>query len=172
MSADSGVEELDGEPITARDALAAGDDFVDASCPLLLLQCPATSSTDVTTVHAMAVGNVGGKLLVALPSTAWNRKVARRVVPSGMFTKVFAAEVAAVALQDRSSALEGQTLRIWLGTCAPASEHLLVASEEEPDVPFGLLPDGNLLLPAVEALAAIWANQMAVSTPAQMEAGI
>eukprot|EP00439_Symbiodinium_sp_Y106_P068165 s2190_g11.t1 len=196
--------QVDGEELSARDAVCAGEDFVDLHAPLLLLQCGEDEEGNPVTVQALAIGEVQGKLLLALPAAAWHRKVAKRSVPRGFLTKVVAVEVAACLASDRGkdaegqtvriwvglcepaaeSALtkvvavevaaclasdrgkdaEGQTVRIWVGLCEPAAESALTVSDEEPAVPFALLPSGEALFPFAEALAALLHNQVAAGT--------
>ena len=160
--------EFDGDALSPRDAVAAGEDFIDLFCPLLCLRCGEDEEGNQVSVQAVAVGEVQGKLLIAVPAAAWHRKVAKRSVPRGFMTKVFAAETAVCTLQDRGSEVEGQVVRIWLGYCEPSAESALEISDEEPVVGFGRLPSGEPLLPFVEALAEIWQAQLAAgSTSAQ-----
>ena len=153
--------EYDGDALSPRDAVAAGEDFVDLFCPLLCLRCGEDEEGNQVSVQAVAVGEVQGKLLIAVPAAAWHRKVAKRSVPRGFMTKVFAAETAVCTVQDRGSEVEGQVVRIWLGYCEPSAESALEISD-------GWLPSGESLLPFVEALAEIWQAQVAAgSTSAQ-----
>ena len=155
---------VDGEELSARDAVCAGEDFVDLHAPLLLLQCGEDEEGNPVTVQALAIGEVQGKLLLALPAAAWHRKVAKRSVPRGFLTKVVAVEVAACLASDRGKDAEGQTVRIWVGLCEPAAESALTVSDEEPAVPFALLPSGEALFPFADALAALLHNQVAAGT--------
>ena len=151
----------DGDPLNARDAAAVGEGFVDQLCPLLLLHCGENSEGAQVTVQALCVGDVGGRLLLALPAAAWHRTIARRTVPKGFMTKVFGAEVSACSEKERTAEVPGQTLRIWLGCCEASAEDSLEVSDDTPTVPFGLLPSGEALLPFVDSLAEIWQAQVA-----------
>ena len=155
------ASEFEGEPIGPRDVLAVGEDFVDLHCPLLLLPL---GDDEHLPIQVVAVGEVGGKILVALPGSAWHRKVAKRTAPKGLMTRVFAAEVATCALSDHSFPVEGQVLRIWLGHLEPSGEELLEVSEDQASVVFGTLPSGEPLVPFVTG---IWRAQLQAGTPVQ-----
>ena len=161
------AEDLEGDPLSLRDVLATGEGFVDHECPLLLLDCGQDAEGLPITVHCMGIGDIGGLVLLAFPATAWHRKVAKRTVPKGFLSKVFAAEVAAMSFSDRSVPLEGQSIRVWLGFCEAQCEQHLVVSDDVPSVPFGELPTGELLVPSVEAVVALYNAQLSAGTPLQ-----
>ncbi|CAE7845424.1 unnamed protein product [Symbiodinium microadriaticum] len=128
----SDPEDFDGDPVQARDALAAGEGFVDSLCPPVLLKCGADEGDEAITVQALVVKDVDGRLVLA----------------------VAAAEVAACSGADRGSAVEGFALRVWFGLVEPAAESSLEVSEEPATVSFGSLPDGGAAFPFVPALVA------------------
>ena len=74
------VEEDDGEPLPLRDALASGEGFEDPSCPLVLLRCGVDEAGLEQTVKALVVAELDGRLVWCVPGSAWNKKVARRLV--------------------------------------------------------------------------------------------
>ncbi|CAE7636023.1 unnamed protein product [Symbiodinium sp. CCMP2456] len=162
----------DGDPLNARDAAAVGDGFLDQLCPLLVLPCGEDANGAPVTVQALCVGDVGGRLLVALPAAAWHRTIARRAVPKGFISRVFGAEVAVCSRKDRASEIPGQTIRIWLGFCESSAEDTLEVSDEDVTVPFGLLPSDKPLLPLVDSLAEIWQVQVAQATVATLAASL
>ena len=146
--------DYDGDPVTARDALAAGEGFVDSFCPPALLKCGADEGDEAITVQALVVRELEGKLVLAVPASAWHRKVSKRTLPKGFLTKVAAAEVAACSAEDRGAAVEGFALRVWFGLVEPAAESALEISEEPASVSFGSLPGGGAAFPFVPALVA------------------
>ncbi|CAE7385001.1 unnamed protein product, partial [Symbiodinium sp. KB8] len=154
-------EGIDGEKLSARDCTAVGEGFLDQLCPLCILPCGQDEEGAEVTVHCVVVGDIKGKLLICLPSASWHRTVARRTVPKGFLSRVFAAEVAAASLADRSAEVPGQILRVWLGSCEVEAENLLEVSDATPSVPFGALPSGELLVPSIDVLAEIWQAQQA-----------
>ena len=141
MSVESGAEDLDGEPNTARDALAAGEDFVDASCPVLVLQCPGLVPTEITTVHAIAVRDRGKALscpsFVRVESQGRPQSCALRHVYQGLRSRGCRCGLA--------GSQQCAPLRIWLGMCSPASTG-------------GQRRRAGC---AFRSLAAIWANHLA-----------
>ncbi|CAE7600178.1 unnamed protein product, partial [Symbiodinium necroappetens] len=159
------VEGVDGEKLSARDCAAVGEGFLDQLSPLCILPCGQDEEGAEVTVHCVVVGDIKGKLLICLPSASWHRTVARRTIPKGFLSRVFAAEVAAVSLVDRSVEVPGQTLRVWLGFCELEAEALLEVSDASPSVPFGALPSGELLVPSIDVLAEIWQAQQVVPPP-------
>ena len=146
--------DYDGDPVTARDALAAGEGFVDSFCPPALLKCGVDEGDEAITVQALVVRELEGKLVLAVPASAWHRKVSKRTLPKGFLTKVAAAEVAACSAEDRGAAVEGFALRVWFGLVEPAAESALEISEEPASVSFGSLPGGGAAFPFVPALVA------------------
>ena len=150
----SDPEDFDGDPVSARDALAAGEGFVDSLCPPVLLKCGADEGDEAVTVQALVVKEMDGRLVLAVPASAWHRKVSKRTLPKGFLTKVAQAEVAACSGADRGSAVEGFALRVWFGLVEPAAENALEVSEEPATVSFGNLPDGGAAFPFVPALVA------------------
>ena len=156
--------EVDGEALTARDSIVAGEDFVDLFAPLLVLLCGDDEAGAPVTVQALAIGEVQSKLLIALPAAAWHRKVARRTVPRGFLTKVVAVETAACLASDRGREVAGQTVRLWIGLCEPAAESALEVTDDEPSVLLGQLPSENSLLPFGEALGELLQAQLVGGT--------
>ncbi|CAE7253194.1 unnamed protein product, partial [Symbiodinium sp. CCMP2456] len=114
-------ETVDGDPLTARDALAAGDGFEDAVCPLAVLRCGVDDAGQEVLVQGLLVKEVEGRLVLAIPASAWHKKVNRRTLPKGFMTKVGAAEVLACAASSRS-----------------------VPEDDAPSVAFGALPNGEV----------------------------
>lgn len=66
------------------------------------------------TVELVPVALIDTKLLVAIPSSAWHRQSARRVLPSEGFSRIVPVDVLQCALSDRSVPLEATT-RVWMG---------------------------------------------------------
>ena len=94
--------------------------------------------------RCLAVGDVAGQVLLALPASAWHRKVAKRTAPIGFLV---------VCLPQRS-------LRAHcpIGPCL-----FPIVSDDAPTVSFGEMADGELLAPTVEALVALFQAQVAAT---------
>ena len=107
-------------------------------------------------ITAIAVKEQNGRIVLAVPSSAWHRQVFRRSLPKGFMTKVCAAEVAACGSALRSEALEGATVRVWFGLVDPALESAIQVPDEPPEnvVGFRELSPGVPALPFVLVAAA------------------
>ncbi|CAE7925949.1 DNAJ1, partial [Symbiodinium necroappetens] len=148
------AETVDGDPLTARDALAAGDGFEDALCPLAVLRCGVDDAGQEVLVQGLLLKEVEGRLVLAIPASAWHKKVNRRTLPKGFMTKVGAAEVLACAASSRSVPEDDAVLRVWFGLVEPSYEAAIEFSDEAPSVAFGALENGEAALPFVPALVA------------------
>ena len=98
-------------PLTLRDALACGEGFQDNLCPLSLLRCGLDGAGEEISVQVLIIMEVDGKLVVAVPASAWHKKIVRRTVPRTFLSKVAAALVASCAADDRNTIVEGA--RMW-----------------------------------------------------------
>ena len=125
-------EEEDGQPLGVRDVLAAGEGFEDPQCPLAVVRFGSQADGSEVVITAIAVKEQDGRIVLAVPSSAWHRQVSRRSLPKGFMTKVCAAEVAACGSALRSEALEGATVRVWFGLVDPALESAIQVPDEPP----------------------------------------
>ena len=149
-------DEEEGQPLAPRDALAVGEGFQDLHCPLALVRCGSQADGSELCIAAIVIREHEGKIVLAVPGSAWHRQVARRTLPKGFLTKVCGAEVAACGSALRSEALEGSTVRVWLGLVEPSAEGSIQIPDEMPEhvIGFGELSLGVPALPFVPALAA------------------
>ena len=100
-------------------------------------------------VRVIAVAEFEQKVLVCVPLGAWHKKVASRALPGGSLQKAARLEVAACALEDRSVAVDGEMMKVWMGffTKTFAENVIFTPFEEEVSVDF----EANML-PFAEAL--------------------
>lgn len=149
-------DEEEGRPLSPRDALASGDGFEDLECPLAMIQCGTASDGAEVLVAAVLVRELDGRLVLAVPSSAWHRKVQRRTLPKGFMARVGGAEVLACASLARRDCLEGSTIRVWLGLVDPQAEGSISVPDELPEdcIGFGRAASGEDLLPFVPSLLA------------------
>lgn len=121
------MAELDGEELTEEDLLSTLSLVVSSAGALNqefgFCSLPVDSGSRI---QLAAVGLVEGRLLVAVPRTAWHKKVANRVLPPTALQKPCLVEVDAVYLQDRL-AEPTMTMRVWMGFL----DHGLLLSLEE-----------------------------------------
>ena len=157
-------EEEDGQPLAPRDALAAGEGFEDPQCPLAVVRCGNQADGTEVVITAIAVKEHDGKIVLAVPTSAWHRQVSRRTLPKGFLAKVCAAEACGSAL--RSEALEGATVRVWLGLVEPTAEDSIQVPDDMPEnvIGFGELSPGVPALPFVPALVAAAEDHFSFAT--------
>ncbi|CAE7935443.1 unnamed protein product, partial [Symbiodinium necroappetens] len=128
---------------------------VCSAAGLYLRETPLLRGAEVL-VTAVLVREQEGKLIMAVPSSAWHRKVTKRTLPRGFMSRVGAAEVAACVSTDRRDVLEAVVVRVWLGLVDPQAEASISVPDELPEdcIGFGRSETGEELLPFVPALVA------------------
>ena len=57
-------------------------------------------------LHVIPIAKFNGKNLVALPTSVWHRKTAKRILPAGSLSKPTAIEACAVLAEDMEQPLE------------------------------------------------------------------
>ena len=142
------VEDLDGEPVGARDfvltALSPGEQ--DYQIGVLEFDQFAGSSCSLVCIAVL-----DNKLLVAVPQEVWSRTVSQRLLNPKGLTKPFLCSVAAkpVGAEEGSEALN---CKAWVGFLQGELENR-ISFPEFPEVTFGFGPsDGPPLLPVKGAL--------------------
>ena len=66
-------------------------------------------------IPLVRVAIIGGKLLVAVPPRAWNRKVKNRLLPRASLQRPVTVELGVCSGEDREQELESQVCRCWMG---------------------------------------------------------
>ena len=127
--------------------LSGGPNYEYQVGSLLVGEEPARRSIAVIFVSAFE-----DPVIVALPHKAWDRKVAKRKMPSAPFTKPLLVEIAAAVPEDREQQADF-SLRIWIGALSRPLADTVVFSDlpEVWDVPFAA-SGGILALPYAPAL--------------------
>ena len=145
--------EPDGDPAAEDDLVvvdATGE--IDFDYPL----CGLEAGEELIPLVRVAI--IGDRLLVAVPLSAWHRKLNKRVLPRACLQKPVVVEVGSCSSEDREAELERPLCRCWMGflveefhasvlTPADAEEftHVFVAGE----LP-GLLPSARGLVAAAQ----------------------
>ena len=94
--------------------------FPDSEYPAGIFEVRSEEGEDPLLVAIIAVADLEGRLLVAVPHSCWHRTTARRVLPSRALTKAVAVEV---PFQDRADDRHDPgKAKIWLGFLAPEFE--------------------------------------------------
>ena len=83
------------------------------------LTAPAAAGGQTKT-QVVALGLFEGKLLVALPQTAWHRVAARRLLGPDSIRKTVHAEILASSVADQAVPHPSHKLKVWLGLLADA----------------------------------------------------
>lgn len=162
------MDGLDGQPVTAEEL------------PLLVVSpsSPLNSNPETVTfalesgesIEIFAVTYIDDKLLVAVPISVWNKRVAQRLLPKDFLQKPVVVEVLACKPEDPSSDLEEFKGRVWMGFIAPSylAKLEVVTEDVNFDYPFKL-GDSEELWPSprglVEAAVEHFAFQSAEDLP-------
>lgn len=143
--------EEETEELTARGNLVSvGEetDF-DYAAGVLSVQEPAC------TISLIAIADMGGQLLVAVPEEAWAKKVKNRKLPVGALKKTVRVLVPPCSLEDRTAAGGPPTLNIWLGLLNTELEQHVLFDQALAMVHFPGQLDGSIGLPLASALVAV-----------------
>ena len=89
-------------------------------------------------VEVVPVTRIDTKLLVVVPSTAWNRQIARRVLPARGLTKATSVEVQQCSQVDRTVATDG-TMLVWMGFLQESLAEQLVSGDAVETVDYQFL---------------------------------
>ena len=100
-------------------------------------------------VPLLYITEFDGKILIAIPYSAWNRQVTKRALPASSVTKVTAVEVLSARMSNRSEPLEEPRMKLWVGFLKRSFEkmvhtdlaefdcdHFFAEHEEDPLMPF------------------------------------
>ena len=104
---------------------------------------------DQPAVQILYITELDGKILIAIPYSAWSRQVSKRALPAGCIVKATVVEVLCCKMSNRSEPLEDIKMKLWVGflkrqfekmvhtdvtefTC----DHLFDDSEDDPMLPF------------------------------------
>eukprot|EP00438_Fugacium_kawagutii_P022422 Skav224784 [mRNA] locus=scaffold428:252344:254481:+ [translate_table: standard] len=103
----------------------------------------------------IAVAEVDGAVLVALPEAAWDARKAKRRVPENFLRKAVRVMVAGCLDEDRTTPESAPSFRVWLGILNPLFEPQVYAQGEEPSLNFPSTADGQTKWPYAKALIAV-----------------
>lgn len=112
----------------------------------------------------IAVVEVEGAILCAVPEGAWHKTKKKRHLPADCLRKPVAVVVPACLGADRTRAEDSPSFKIWLGMLDAKYEDLVHYGDEEPTVNFPSDSEGVPKVPFAEALFAIARDQFAFQT--------
>ena len=115
-------------------------------------------------VSCVAVSEVNGQVLVAVPDKAWHRVKKSRLIPSDALQKTVRVQVQPSSTSDRMVPEGITSLKLWLGLLKKDYEHLAEFDEEDVDIDFPVETDGQRVLPYAQSLVAIAQDHFAFVT--------
>lgn len=155
-------EGLEHQNLGPRDFLAAQED--GSADHFYRIGRFALPESGVLTA-VIAVAEIEGRLLVALPEAVWHRTIARRLLPQRALTKGLLCSVAACGSDSRDLAgFDSIDIKVWFGYLHPAHEEEIdYVSQEE--IGFHFTPEGeDLMLPYGPALLEVAQAHFAFTT--------
>ena len=141
----------------ARQNLVLGESGIaDPDYRVGAFELPPTPGSEVDSVPIICISEVDNDLLVAVPSHAWHRTVASRILPARALYKPVLVSFAAVLNSDRHTTLPDINIKAWLAYLRPEFEKCLDFETPGSEIPpFSLEEGASELLPAAEALVQI-----------------
>lgn len=113
----------------------------------------------ILTVAVIAIIEVEGKVVVAVPTTAWHRKAKQRLLPPGSLEKAVAVQVEFINREGDEPFTSLGPKKIWLGYLSKRAEELVVfepaAEVEEASVDTPFASESVWHLPEASALVAV-----------------
>lgn len=95
----------------------------DPTYPAGIFEIPSEEGEDPTLVAIIAVADLEGRLLVAVPHSCWHRTTAKRVLPGRALAKAVTVEVPFVDRSDDRH--DPGKAKIWIGFLAPEFEEAI-----------------------------------------------
>ena len=141
------------ESSNPRDNLLVSGEEIQFAYSTGCLVCRGPGETEVS-LSIICVAEVEERLLVAIPSAVWHRKVRNRLAPPDLLKKPVAI-LAASQSHDDPEAAGDQEIRLWLGLLATKyDEDISYGEEFEVQHLFGADSAGNVVVPFAQALVA------------------
>ena len=115
-------------------------------------------------VETVAVCEIDGKLLVAVPFGVWHRSVSKRLLYSQSLTKALVVEVG-ICPPDRRDVPEEEVVKLWMGFLSPLTRNSMQVAGDE-DAPAYVFVDGDLIgfMPFADGLVAAAQEHFAFET--------
>lgn len=127
---------------------------VDSDYPVGLFEIPLEDDK-ILAIAVILVSEVEGRLVCAVPASAWNRILSKRLLPPGSIIKPLSVTVDFINREPDGDE-EPAAQKVWLGYLSPDFESHVVFDTSieniEPDEPFD--SRGPLYLPEASSLAA------------------
>lgn len=174
MASQSEVEEPeDPEPSGLRDNFVASGDFVKFD---YAVGCFFSGEGDQPLCAIIAVTEVDGAVLCAVPEGAWDRYKNKGLLPPDCLRKAVRVMVPGCADEDRTAPEPQPSFRIWLGILKGTYEDCVSYGIDAAGLDFPTDSAGLLKLPYAKALLAVCKDHFefatAESAPGQADAGV
>ena len=129
--------------------VVAADGTIDLQYPICTLPGVADTLTQIACVTV-----IGDRLLVALPSTVWNRKASKRLVLSKLLQKPCGVHVPCCHPDRRDEMDPDVMMKVWMGFLSQEGQDMVEQPDVVPDVEheFGAELEDNTLLPFAQGL--------------------
>ena len=129
--------------------VVAADGTIDLEYPICTVPGVADSLCQV-----VCVAVVGDRLLVAFPSTVWNRKANKRLIPSKYLQKPAGVHVPCCHPDKRDDMDPEAMMKVWMGFLSQDGLEVMEQHDSVPDVEheFGAEMEDNALLPFAQGL--------------------
>ena len=177
LDADEGVESeglFDGEPYPdgVREAVLFGaEGEIHAEYPVGVI---SFEGDPTVFIQVISITVVQGRVLVAVPFSAWRRSISRRAVPQGSLSRAASFAVQATHVGDRKSEAEGMLVKMWVGYLSPALETSVRYPPDGEEVltlhhPFQTEDGDSEYLPLAQALVTLADDRFAFASAASQE---
>ena len=125
---------------------------------------------EATTVAIVLIAEAEGRLLAAIPHSAWNRRVSERRLPHHSFVRPF---LATAEFVDRASGESAGVRRFWLGFLAAEFEdHVVFDPENFGELEFSFDDSSPSILPDATALVGLWEHHFGFVSAAEPPAAV
>ena len=143
------------EGVDARSSLVFKENRTNNSYKVGSLAGSVAGETSAT----VCIAELGGRLIVAVPGTAWAKKVAKRKLEKSTLGKALGVDVVGCSISDLESPLPEVVIKAWVGVLSMHDEARIDFTAEPPTYNFG---DG--ILPYGEALVRVADEHFAFTT--------
>ena len=140
------------EGVSVRDALV----FKEGRTNIVYKVGTLAGSGSGETCAIICIAELGGRLIVAVPGSAWSKKVAKRKLEKTALGKAISIDVVGCSVADLESPLPEVLIKAWVGVLSMHDEARVDFSNLVPTYGFG---EG--ILPFAEALVKVADDQFA-----------
>eukprot|EP00435_Cladocopium_sp_Y103_P007514 s684_g2.t1 len=151
----SGREKAPAEPelLEPRSIAICSGEEVEFEYQSAVFVSVSTEPSTHTSCSLVAVAEVDGQVLVAVPAAAWHKTRKKRAVNPDFLKKAIAVLVPCCGA-DRAAPQTGPDTKVWLGLLAASAESQVYSDEGQAEITFPVDEHGLVMLPYAAALVA------------------